>query len=391
MRDPGIREELLRRAAALVPELRACAAETERARTIPAATHAALAEAGFYRVFLPARFGGYELDPGTLVDLAAEIGRGCGSSCWIFTNLASQAWVNGMKDPRAQEEIWADDPDTLVCSGFPGRNAEMRLVDGGLIVKGTWHACSGVDFAAWNNLQIFVRAENGPPEHRFAAVPKSAYRVVDDWFATGLSGTGSRSIVIEEAFIPNYRMLSSLDVTGGRSPGSAINPGLLYRLPFWGIGGKIFSSPAIGIARGAFELVEDDIAGRTAVSGAKLADQQSVHMRLAEAGAEIDAAWSLLLHDCAAVARQIESGGAPALLERVRWRRNNAYAVQLCVRAVERIFPLAGMRGLNPDDPVQRAWRDVHACAAQVAIAWDPQAANYGRARFGLPFNDPRA
>ena len=62
----------------------------------------------------------------------------------------------------------------------------------------------------------------------------------------------------------------------------------------------------------------------------------------------------------------------------------------MCVRAVERIFNLAGLRGFAPDNPIQRCWRDVRAASSQVAIAWDTQAGNYGRARFGLPLNDPR-
>lgn len=389
--DPDRRTAFIDAARAMVPALRARAAEAERTRAIPADTHHAFRDAGFYRLFQPARYGGFEMDLGLMVDVAAELGRGCGSSVWIFTNLASQGWINGMKTPAAQEELWADDPDALIASSFPGRDAEVRLVDGGIVVKGTWHFSSGVDFARWNHLQIFLKPEGGPPEHRFALIPDSDFTVIDDWFSNGLAGTGSRSIRIEEAFIPDYRTLNARDIAGGPSPGSTINASPLFRMPFFGVGGKLFSGPALGIARGALEMIETDIAGRSAVSGVRLAEQQSVHLRIAEAGAEIDAAWALLLRDCVE-SRDAALEGAPVdLLRRARWRRNNAYAIQLCVRAVERLFPLAGMRGLVPDDPVQRAWRDVHACAAQVAIAWDPQAANYGRARFGLPFNDPRA
>jgi 3-hydroxy-9,10-secoandrosta-1,3,5(10)-triene-9,17-dione monooxygenase len=384
------REDFVERARALVPQLREHAAAAEAARAISPATHRAMAEAGLYRLFQPKRFGGYEMDIGLMIDVAAELGRGCGSSAWIFTNLAAQSWVNGMKDRRAQEECWGDNPEALACSAFPGKDASVRIVDGGVVVNGVWSYSSGVDFAEWNNLQLFLRPENGPPVHCFAQVPRLDYQIIDDWFVTGLAATGSRSISMREVFIPEYRMIRSTAMHGGATPGSAINPGPLYRLPFWGVGAKLFSGPALGIARGALELVEDEVGARNTVGGAKLWEQPGVHLRVAEAGGEIEAAWALLRRDCDEATQLAEQGAETPVLKRAFWRRNNSYAVVLCVRAVERIFNLAGLRAFAPDSPIQRCWRDVRAASSQVAMAWDTQAGNYGRARFGLPLTDPR-
>ena len=99
------REDLLQRARELVPVLRERAHQAELDRRVADATQQALVDAGLYHIFLPERWGGYEMDYTTSVDIAAELGRGCGSSAWIFTNLAQQSLVNGMKDPRAQEEL----------------------------------------------------------------------------------------------------------------------------------------------------------------------------------------------------------------------------------------------------------------------------------------------
>ena len=279
----------------------------------------------------------------------------------------------------------------LIASSFPAPDASVTQVEGGLVVDGTWKYSSGVDFAAWNLLQTFHRPEDAPPEHRFALVPRSDYEIVDDWFVTGLAATASKSIVVKDVFVPDHRTLSSFDVQGGASPGSAVSDSPLYKLPYWAIAAKVFSGPAVGIARGALDLIEDDIEARVSVGGAKLSDQPTVHARLAESGAEIEAARALLLKDCAEATIFTETGRRAELLQRAIWRRNNAYAALLCVRSVERLFGLAGMRGMVPDNHVQRAWRDVHAAAAQLGQAWDPAAGNYGRARFGLPFTDPRA
>lgn len=387
-----LREMLVGRARDLVPVLRERAAIPDRTRTIPRETHDAFVEAGFYRILQPARYGGYEADLETMVDIAAELGRGCGSSTWVFTNLVMQSWLNGRKDRRAQEELWGDRADVHTASSFPDRAADIREVDGGFVVTGEWHYSSGIDFASWNNLQLFLKPEKGPPFVAFAMVPEADYRVIDDWDMTGLRGTGSRSLRVDGAFIPEYRVHRVQDEKALQTPGSKINPGTIYRMPFWGIGARAFSAPAVGLARGMMDLVVADIGDRTgARGGIRLAEQPTVQVRVAESGAEIDAAWSMLLKDCADAAAITEAGRVADLETRTRWRRNNSFAVQLCLRATDRLYALAGMRAMEPGSPIARIWRDIRAASSQVGSAWDPQATNYGRALFGLPLSDPRA
>ncbi|MDE0059626.1 MAG: acyl-CoA dehydrogenase family protein [Defluviicoccus sp.] len=388
----GLHDELVGRARDLVPVLRERAAIPDRIRTIPRETHEAFTDAGFYRILQPARYGGHETGLATLIDIAAELGRGCGSSAWVFTNLVMQSWINGRKDQRAQEELWADDPDVHTASSFPGREAVVREVDGGFAVSGEWHYSSGIDFASWNNLQLFLTPENGPPCIAFAGVPESDYEAIDDWDMTGLRGTGSRSLRVDGAFIPEYRVHRIEDDKALNTPGGRINPGTIYRLPFWGIGARAFSAPAIGLARGMMDHVVEDLRGRIgARGGVVLAEQPTVQARIAESGAEIDAAWSMLLKDSADAAAIAEAGRLADLETRTRWRRNNSYAVQLCLRAADRLYALAGMRAMEPESPIARIWRDIRAAASQVGTAWDPQATNYGKALFGLPLSDPRA
>ena len=384
------REEFIRRARDMVPMLRERAAQAEADRRISDDTHQAFVEAGFYKLLQPRRLGGFEMDFTVVTDVAAELGRGCGSSCWIFSNIVNFGLVTGMKDPRAQDEVWGDNPDALLASAQPGADSRVTFVDGGVVVDGVWSFCSGVDFADWVNLNVYNRPDDGPAEHRFMQVHKSDYEVIDNWFVTGLAATGSRSVRMEEVFIPDYRMISSLQMTGGPTQGSAVNPGTLYRLPFWGVAGRQFSSPAIGIARGALELTEADLETRKGAGGATLSDEPVAHLRLSESDAEIHAAFNLALADCLTATQMTEAGDLPDLLQRVRWKRNNAYVVLLSVRATDRLYDLAGMRALAPDSHVARAWRDVHAVASQVSVSWNAQATNYGRARFGLPIRDPR-
>ncbi len=384
------REELLDKARAMVPELRQKALQTERNRIIPAETHRTFQDAGFYKVFQPGRYGGYEMPISMLVEMGGELGRGCGSSAWIFTNLATQNWIIGMHQPQAQEEVWGNNPDALCASSFPTQGGSGRYVDGGIMLNGIWSFASGIDFVDWENLQVFIPKENGPPDHRFVLVPKQDFTIKDDWFVNGLSGTGSKSIVIKDVFVPDHRVLNTQLIYGGPSPGSAINPGPLYKVPPLSVGTKVFSGVALGLARGALELIVEEMSTRLSVGRVKMSELPTVQIRVAEASAEINAAEALLLKDCADAMRMGANGEKPPLPVRARWRLNNAFAGQLCLRAIERLHPLIGARGLNQDSLFLLAWRDIHAAVSQITMAWDIQAVNAGRVQFGLPAQDPR-
>lgn len=388
--DPPTREQILERARAMVPALRERALEVDRDRVIPIETHRQFEAAGFYKLFQPARYGGYEMPIGMLVEVAAELGRGCGSSAWIFTNLAVQNWIIGMHQPAAQDDMWGANPMALAASSFPVKGGMGRYVEGGLVLDGVWSFASGIDYADWENLQVFIPNEKGPPDHRFVLAPKTDFTIDDDWFATGLSGTGSKSIVFKDVFVPEHRVLNTQLIFGGPSPGSEVNPSPLYKVPPWSVGTKVFSGPTLGIARGALELIQEEMSARKSAGGINMSELPTVQVRVAEAAAEIDCAHAVLLRDCDEAMKIAETDEQPTLAMRSRWRRNNAFAGQLCLRAVERLHPLVGARGLGQDSLFQLAWRDIHAAVSQITMAWDIQSVNDGRIQFGLPSLDPR-
>ncbi len=225
--------EMIERARAMIPVLLDRARQAEQDRAVPRETFEQFSEAGFFRIHQPERYGGLGWDIAMMVRLGAELGQGCGSSCWIFSNLAVQSWILGMNNPAVQEDVWGENAEALVASSFPAKGGRVVRAEGGLIANGLWSFASGVDFADWNNMQVFVPPADGdgPPEHRFALVPKSDYEIVDDWFSPGLAATGSRSISLDNVFIPDHRTIPSTKLMGGASPGSEINPGALYRIP----------------------------------------------------------------------------------------------------------------------------------------------------------------
>ena len=160
-------------------------------------------------------------------------------------------------------------------------------------------------------------------------MPKRDYIIEDDWHSVGLAGTGSKSIILRNVFVPEHRVLNTQLIGGGPSPGSAVNPHALYKIPPWSVGTKVFSGPALGIARGALEVIIEEMRARYSVCGVKMSDMPSVQVRIAEALAEIEAATALLLKDCDDAMKFGETGERAPIELRARWRLNNAFAGQL--------------------------------------------------------------
>ena len=385
-----LRESLTEKAAAMVPALLERQREADELRRIPDSTHRDFLDAGFYRIYQPKRFGGMECENRTIIDIAGELGRGCGSSAWIFTNLVAQSLVLSMNCREAQDDVWGDNPEALIASGLSVTGASTKPVEDGILLDGLWSFSSGVDFADWLHLQVFVPRDDGPPEPRFALIPRGSFEVVDDWNATGLLATGSKSVRLKDVFVPDYRTVAAGVLSGGKGLSRDINSAPLYQISIWSAGTQIFSAPAVGIARGALDYVENEFRDRVGVVGVKLSELPTAQARVAEANAEIDAAKALLIQVSVEATDFAERDVHPELEQRARWRLNNAYATQLSIRAVERLYPLLGARGLDAANPFMRAWRDVHAVGQQITQAWDMQATNAGRIRFGLPSVDPR-
>jgi 3-hydroxy-9,10-secoandrosta-1,3,5(10)-triene-9,17-dione monooxygenase len=386
------REELLGRAWELLPKLRERAGKAEELRRLPEETERDFHDSGLFRALQPARIGGSELDFGMLVDMAAVIGRACGSSAWNLTNLASHHWTMAMYPPQAQDEIWGGAPDVLIASSFIFPCGKGRREKGGYVVSGRWPFSSGVDPCDWNMLAGTAPPENGdgPPEPMVFLLHRSEYEIIDTWQVSGLSGTGSKDVEAKEVFVPDHRALKVADVKGDRTPGSAVNPAPVYRLPMFAVFPYVLSGVALGLAEGAWDDHVGALRGKTSqYTGAKVGEFQAVQIHLAESSAAIDSARRIMQGNTAEAMAYAERGEIPPIEVKAKYRRDGAYSVGLCVDAIDRINRLSGGGGIYLRNPVQRAFRDVHALAAHIAFNMDVAGTTFGRVAVGLPSDNP--
>jgi 3-hydroxy-9,10-secoandrosta-1,3,5(10)-triene-9,17-dione monooxygenase len=378
--------ELLARAEALVPALRERAAEAEELRRLPDATVADLHRTGLFRILQPKRVGGSELPFRSIVELVSVIARGCGSTAWVLANLAAHHWLLGMCPAKAQDEIWGESADNLIGSALIFPRGRARKVPGGYRISGRWPFSSGVDPSAWNLIGAICQDEEaGTTEPRIFALPASDYTIIDTWHVIGLAGTGSKDVSVEDIFVPAYRSIAVSEITGGPNPGSKINPSVLYQLPAISLFAFCIAGVSLGIAQGAIEYFTETMRTRTSYyTGRNLADFVTVQVHLAEAAAITDAARAVLLGDCDEATRIVGEGQIPSLDQRARYRRDGAYAATLCTKAVDVLFTATGGGAIYARNPMQRAFRDVHAANAHYVLNWDINGAMYGRVALGL-------
>ena len=384
-------DDLVARAADLKPVLRERQRDTERARRVSDETVSDLKAAELYKVLQPARYGGFEHDLWTFTRCAAEIGAGCGSTAWVYATAAQHQWQIGMYDDAAQAEVWGDTPEAISASSYsPGGTAVET--GGGYRITGKWLYCSGVLNADWMILgaRIAKDADSDPYTQGYVLVPKAEFSVEDNWDVVGLIGTGSNDVILDDVFIPAHRMLTLEQALSGRPPGAAVNPGPLWRIPFFAAISLCLSAPAMGMAQGALETYIDMIGVRKTRGAAlsqpqSMADFPTIQTRVAEAAAAIDAAKMLVRRDCLDIMHIMEEGRPLTEDERARNKGDLSFAVKLARRATDLLFESVGGAGLSNDAMTQRFWRDLHSASKHISLNWDMCSTLYGRVSLGLP------
>jgi len=347
-----------------------------------------LIQADLLRAPVPAQFGGLGLEFDVIPLVAAELGRGCSATGWCYGVWAGDAYLVGMYPAQAQNEVWATGPNTVCASGLnPGCAKSLSAADGGYRLSGQWDFASGCDASAWALVAGF-----GPSGPVLCLVPRSDFEILDTWFVSGLRGTGSKDIVIDDAFVPAHRVVSIPDMQEARTPGRQVHPDSAnYRIPLFSGASYVLAGPMVGMAQGTVDAFQSSMRGHvSAPRGGEAAQRVPVQMRLAEASADVWAARLTMerdLHDILDRARRDE---AATTEERLRIRRNQAYIATLCLRAVNRLFEGSGGHALYEGDPAQRFHRDVHAAAHHSSLSWDTASEQYGRILLGLEPTNPR-
>lgn len=354
---------------ALIHPLRERAADAEKNRCVPAETIRELTALGLFRSLTPKSHGGDELPAASVFRSCIELGRGCTSTCWVSTLLSVHSFIGRCFDRSAQNELWASSPDTLIASSVAPQGAAKR-VDGGFQLSGRWSFLSGVDHAAWAMLCSMVKDEamGKRPLQYFFLVPAADYVIEDDWFVSGLRASGSKSVRLDDRFVPAHRAKAILSIMDTALPWNS-----LFNL--------IFSAPAIGTALAMKEEFKNYLrTRRAAYTGDAYKEKPAAWLRIAESSAEIDGARLMLQRDLQEIDARVAARERLPHASTDRIAYDGAYIVQSCARAADRLFSASGGRALYETSPLQRLFRDMHANTQHAAADLDVTGERYGRA-----------
>ena len=356
----------------------------EEQRRVPPALVTDLARAGLFRMLVPRDAGGLEVEPSVMLDVLEEIARGDGSAGWAVMIGATTGVIAAYLPEAATREIFSATPDGVTGGVFHPRG-RATVVDGGYRVSGRWPLASGCQHCAWLLGGCMVveggkprLREGGAPEARMMIFPAGAVTILDTWNVSGMRGTGSHDIAVEDVFVPAERSVwfSTDPVRRG---------GPLYAFPVFGLLALGIAAVALGIARGAIDdLLE--LAGAKIPTGSRrpLAERSATQATVARASALVAASRAHLHATVDEVWQAAASGAAVTLEQRARLRLAATQTVRDAAKAVDLAYECGGATSIYADSPLQRRFRDVHVATQHILVA----PATYelaGRVLLGLP------
>ncbi len=381
------RTELVRRASEIIPILQEHASWNEQHRRLHDESLQALERAGVFKLRLPKRYGGYEADVRTLVEVLAELGQGDGSTAWVAWVLVSNTWLIGLFPDAVQDEVFAT-PDVQV-SGTLAPTGQLESRDGGFVLNGQWHFHSGSLHSQWSVMAAMSITPEGGPAPVAALVPTKELEVIDDWDTAGLSGTGSISSRAKEIFVPAEHVVSVISLLQGQSASKQNTDVPIYRTPMVPTIAAAASGPLLGLAKAALTNFFQRLPGRgiAYTTYPKQAEAPITHLQVAEATMKIDEAEFHASRAASLVDTKAVNGEAWTLEERARVRMDTAMVAQLAKEAIDILNTASGGSSIYSTVPMQRIERDIQAANLQGMIHPNTNLELYGRIRCGLEPN----
>lgn len=378
---------LIHKTLELLPVLQREAAWIEENRRLSSAALEAMAAAGIFKMRVPVRYGGFESDARTMVNIATELARGDGSASWTATVWWIGSWMAGLFPDELQDEIFSS-PDVRICSGgTPTGHAIHRT--GGIVVNGQWSYISGALHSQWLLIVAMLETSPGEDEPVMAAVPMSDLHVVDDWHTAGLRGTGSVTVIAEDLFVPAVRVMSLLAMLQERYATKLNAESPIYRCPMAPTAVASSAGIAVGLAKAAVEAFFERLPGReiTFTSYTSQREAPLTHAQVGDAMLKTDSAGYHAHRLASLLDAKSLSTHAWTLEERARARADLGRAGQLAQEAVDILRRASGGSSVRTTVPIQRIERDIQAVNLHALLHPDTNLELYGRILCGLEPN----
>lgn len=381
-------EELVARARAMIPTLKERALkQTENRRLLPE-TVAEMNRAGFFRILQSKRYGGYEMDPTVFAEVQWALAEGDMSASWVLGVVGVHAFQLALFDDRAPQDVWGKDSSILVASTYMP-TGKATPVEGGFRFSGKWKFSSGIEHCKWVLLGGLVNpGQTETPDYRTFLLPESDYRIVDTWKVLGLKGTGSQDIVVDDVFIPDYRVHNLIDAYHGTNPGYAVNKAPLYRMPFVQVFARVVTNPCIGGLQALLDGFSDYMAKRITVTGGVAAQDPDAQLAVAEAMAGLYELKTVYYKNMEILRSLAETGKEVDVPTRLLFKYQSGEVAERCLRLAQNIFKTGGGHAVFDDSPWGRILSDMMVARQHVQNQSPIYGRNLGKVLLGLPNQD---
>lgn len=361
-------EHVLEAVRDLLPGIRERAAHTTKNLAVPDITVKELGETGLFAQLRPREFGGAEGELVTFCTAIKEVARACGSTGVVAAALGATPWRVALFPRDAQEEVWAEETETM-ASSTSNPSGTLTPARSGFIVAGRWTGVSGCEHADW----MVVRGTLASGEEADVLLAPGEYSLETAEPLLGLRGAVTQDVVADDAVVASHRIRVLSSGEGAEPQMLKPSPVSLYRLPTEAVFPSALMAAVIGMAEGAFA----EFVGLTLT---RLGTHQLAW--IAAAASEIDAAWLLMTRNiCDMVAHTIAHEDIPEELL-LRTRRDHYLAIERSMIATAALVESAegaASEALEVSSPVTRHWRDVH-----TARSWSSVGSPVALARYGL-------
>jgi 3-hydroxy-9,10-secoandrosta-1,3,5(10)-triene-9,17-dione monooxygenase len=376
--------ELISAARAMIPTLASRAQKQAENRRLLPETVAEMKAAGFFRVLQPRRWGGYEMDPRVFAEIQIALAEGDMSVGWVYGVVGVHAFQLALFDDRAATEVWGEDNSTLIASTYMP-TGRATPTEGGYRFSGKWKFSSGVEHCEW----IFLGGLTEKGDYCTFLLPKSDYTIVDTWDVMGLKGTGSQDIVVNDVFIPEYRVHKTSDAYGGTSPGNAVNTGHLYLYPFVQVFFRAVTNGCIGGLQAMLNDFRAYGAARITTVGTSTANDPDAQLACAEAASAIDEMKCILHRNFGEIDAAARKGELPTTEQRLLYRYQSSVVAERCLSIAAKLFKGAGGSGLYATQSFGRIYSDLIAARQHVSNQSQVSGRGLGGVLMGLENRDP--
>ena len=353
----------------LAPQIEARIAQMDADRRLPVELAQAMAELGVFRLMIPSSLGGLEMDLIPTLQVFEEISQIDGSAGWCAMIGATGGTTSAFLSEEVAREIYASDPN-VITAGAIAPYGQAQSTDGGYRVTGRWPFNSGCQHSQWlMGTSVIVengqprQAPNGYPETRMMIFPAAEVEILDTWSVSGLRGSGSHDIAVQDVFVPEERAVAY-------GVGTRHQSGPLYTFPIFGLLAVSVASVATGMARGAIaSFVELAKTKRLTGSSRLLSQRAVIQTQVAQAEAGLRAGRAFMFQTVQDVWDRVVAGHKIGQRDRALLRLSACHATSASAQAIDLMYQAAGTAAIWDTSPLQRHFRDVHVLSQHAVIA----------------------